>query len=59
MGLIVYPAAGGSYVVEYADAEGAAYITVFSGPESENRARGYFDALRLGQLKMIQADPRH
>jgi hypothetical protein len=59
MGLTVYPAAGGSYVVEYTDTEGTAYVTVFAGPESENRAREYFDALRLGQLKIIQANPPH
>jgi hypothetical protein len=59
MGLTVYPAEGGSYVVEYTDTEGAAYVTVFAGPESENRAREYFDALRLGQLKIIQANPPH
>jgi hypothetical protein len=59
MGLTVYPAEGGSYVVEYTDTEGGAYVTVFAGPKAENRAREYFDALRLGQLKIIQADPRH
>jgi len=59
MGLTVYPAEGGSYVVEYTDAEGAAYVTVFAGPEAETRAREYFDALRLRQLKIIQAYSRH
>jgi hypothetical protein len=59
MDLNVYPADGGSYVVEYSDADGAAYVTVFAGPEAENRAHEYFDALRLGQLKIIQADPWH
>jgi hypothetical protein len=59
MGLTVFPAEGGSYVVEYTDAEGAAYVTVFAGPEAETRAREYFDALRLGQLKIIQAYSRH
>jgi hypothetical protein len=59
MGLTVYPAEGGSYVVEYTDTEGGAYVTVFAGPKAENRAREYFDALRLGQLKIIQADPWH
>jgi uncharacterized membrane protein len=58
MGLTVYPAErlirSGIY-----RHEGAAYVTVFAGPESENRAREYFDALRLGQLKIIQANPRH
>ena len=30
------PTEGGSYVVEYTDAEGAAYVTVFAGPEAES-----------------------
>jgi hypothetical protein len=59
MDLNIYPADGGSYVVEYSDADGAAYVTVFAGPEAENRAREYFYALRLGQLQTIQTAPRH
>ena len=33
MGLTVYPAEGGPYVVGIYRHEGAAYVTVFAGPE--------------------------
>ena len=59
MGLTVFPAEGGSYVVEYSDVDGAAYVTVFAGPEAEKRAREYFDALQAGHLTIIQATSWH
>lgn len=37
--------------VEYFDTEGGCYVTAFSGPEAERRARAYGEALESGKLQ--------
>jgi hypothetical protein len=44
----------GEWVVEYFDADGAPYTTIFAGPEAERRARDYFRALRSGAVKTVR-----
>ena len=44
--------------VEYFDDDGGRYVTVFSGPEAERRAREYFAGLKGGQLRTIRASTR-
>ena len=44
--------------VEYFDNDGGRYVTVFSGPEAERRAREYFAGLKGGQLRTIRASTR-
>ena len=46
----------GDWRVEYFDDDGGCYVTIFSGPLAAHRARGYFDALKVGTLKMLR-DP--
>jgi len=41
--------------VEYFDADGGCYVTIFAGPEAEQRARDYGAALTDGRLKRIEA----
>jgi hypothetical protein len=42
---------------EYADTKGGArYVTIFAGPQAEQRARNYFEALKNGQLEIIRDD---
>jgi hypothetical protein len=41
----------GAWCVEYFDQAGRSYVTVFVDPQTEPRARDYFDALRSGKLK--------
>ena len=38
----------GEWLVSYQDDDGAIYLTVFSGPEAQQRARDYFAALKGG-----------
>jgi hypothetical protein len=45
----------GEWRVEYFDAEGGCYVTVFAGPKAEKRARDYFEALRFGRLRTVRA----
>jgi hypothetical protein len=45
----------GEWRVEYFDAEGGCYVTVFAGPKAEKRARDYFEALRFGRLRAVRA----
>jgi hypothetical protein len=45
----------GDWRVEYFDSDGGCYVTIFSGPEAEKRARDYFKALRGRWLKTIRA----
>ena len=39
--------------VEYSDTQGASYVTVFAGPQAEQRARDYHNALVMGALDPI------
>jgi hypothetical protein len=48
--------APGDWRVEYQDDDGGCYVTIFSGPAAEQRARGYFQALKEGRLSTIRAD---
>jgi hypothetical protein len=41
----------GDWWVEYFDDDGGCYVTIFSGPECEARARDYFHALKSRRLK--------
>jgi hypothetical protein len=45
----------GKWRIEYFDADGGCYVTVFAGPKAERRARDYFDALRFGRLRTVRA----
>ena len=45
----------GEWRVEYFDADGGCYVTVFAGPKAERRARDYFDALKFGRLRAVRA----
>ena len=42
--------------VEYFDDDGGCYITIFTGPASEKRARDYFASLKSGRLEILK-DP--
>ena len=42
--------------VEYFDDGGSCYLTLFAGPEAEQRARAYHVALEAGTLKTICAE---
>jgi hypothetical protein len=44
----------GEWRVEYFDDDGGCYVTVFAGPEAEQRARAYFVGLKIGQLRTIR-----
>jgi hypothetical protein len=46
----------GEWRVEYFDADGGCYVTIFAGPAAENRAGGYYTALKTGLLK-IRREP--
>jgi hypothetical protein len=46
----------GEWRVEYFDADGGCYVTIFAGPAAENRARDYYTALKTGSLK-IRREP--
>jgi hypothetical protein len=35
---------------------GARYVTIFTGPRAEQRARDYFEALKSGQLEIVRDD---
>jgi hypothetical protein len=39
--------------VEYADTEGGSYVTIFAGPQAEQRARDYHNALIKGTLDAL------
>jgi hypothetical protein len=41
--------------VEYFDDDGGCYVTIFSGPAAEARAKAYWTALQLGELDIIAA----
>jgi hypothetical protein len=41
-------------MVEWGDSDGGCYVTTFDGPLAEERARGYFNALKSGQLKVLR-----
>jgi hypothetical protein len=42
---------------EYFDNKnGARYVTIFTGPRAEQRARDYFEALKSGQLEIVRDD---
>jgi hypothetical protein len=45
----------GDWWVEYFDDDGGCYVTIFSGPEREARARDYFHALKSKRLNTIRA----
>ena len=50
----------GEWLVSYQDDDRAIYLTVFSGPEAQQRARDYFAALKGGGIKTIRAGaPSH
>jgi hypothetical protein len=44
----------GEWRVEYFDAHGGCYVTIFAGPAAENRARDYCTALMTGSLKICR-----
>jgi hypothetical protein len=39
--------------VEYTDTKGGSYVTIFAGPQAEQRARDYQNALVMGALDAI------
>ena len=39
--------------VEYSDTQGGSYVTIFAGPQAEQRARDYHNALIMGALQAI------
>jgi hypothetical protein len=41
--------------VEYFDSDGGCYVTIFSGPEAEARARDYAAGIRNGTLRRYEA----
>jgi hypothetical protein len=41
----------GEWRVDYFDGDGSCYVTIFLGPDAEQRARAYGDALKAGTLK--------
>lgn len=43
----------GDWRVEYFDDDGGCYVTIFSGPFAEKRARDYADALAAGMMPPI------
>jgi hypothetical protein len=45
----------GEWRVEYYDADGGCYVTIFSGPAAEERSREYRAALVDGLLKIVVA----
>lgn len=44
--------------VEFADTGGGSYITIFAGPQAEQRARDYHKALIMGALDAIPGPKR-
>jgi hypothetical protein len=44
------------WLVEYFDDDGGCYVTIFSGPAAEHRARGYFAALKTGSIDTLRVD---
>ena len=44
----------GEWLVSYQDDDGASYLTLFSGPKAERRARDYFHALKIGRIKTVR-----
>jgi hypothetical protein len=44
----------GDWWIEYSGADGGCYVTIFSGPEAEQRAHGYFKALKARRIKTIR-----
>jgi hypothetical protein len=44
----------GDWWVEYSDVDGGCYMTIFGGPAAEQRARGYFRALKTRRIKTIR-----
>jgi hypothetical protein len=49
----------GAWCVEYFDEAGRSYVTVFVGPQTETRARDYFNALRTGRLRIKRVGSVH
>jgi hypothetical protein len=47
----------GEWRVEYFDADGGCYVTIFAGPGAQRRAQDYADALRAGVLKLVTVGP--
>jgi len=45
----------GDWRVEYHDDDGGCYVTIFSGPAAEKRARPYGDALKSRALELFDA----
>lgn len=39
--------------VEYQDDDGSCFVTIFSGPQAQARARAYYAALETGKIKLI------
>jgi hypothetical protein len=39
--------------VEYQDDDGACYVTIFAGPDAEQRARDYQAALYAGAIRLF------
>ena len=44
--------------LEYSDAEGGSYVTIFAGPQAEQRARDYQNALVMGALDAVPGSKR-
>jgi hypothetical protein len=55
--IIEDPTRNGDWHVEYFGRDGAGYVTIFTGPDAERRARDYFQALKIGALKIVPEDP--
>jgi hypothetical protein len=46
-------ARNGDWRVEYFGRDSAGYVTIFTGPEAERRARAYFQALKSGAVGSV------
>jgi hypothetical protein len=44
----------GGWRVEWQDDDGGCYVTIFSGPAAERRAREYYEALQAKRLPIIR-----
>jgi hypothetical protein len=46
-------ARNGDWRVEYFGRDSAGYVTIFTGPDAERRARDYFQALKSGAVDSV------
>jgi hypothetical protein len=47
----------GEWRVEYFDEDGGCYVTIFAGPEAQERAQDYSTALKAGTLRPRTSGP--